>query len=103
MTTRAGDSTRATLLLVLPTLCTVLATPGRAAPSLEPGERTVAAPPLPPTQRKTAVEGLARALRTHYVWRELGERSARKLLQSLARGGYDQAHPDELAAALTRD
>jgi len=94
---------RAPLLLVLPVVFSALPAPGTAAPSLEPTERRVDPPSLPPAQRKTAIEGLARALRTHYVSRPLGERAAHKLLQTLARGGYAQEDPDELAATLTRD
>jgi hypothetical protein len=81
----------ASLLLVFPALFSGLAPVGAT-------QSTLAA-----AQRKTAVEGLVQALRTHYVSPELAERSARKLLQTLARGGYGQESPDALAQALTAD
>ena len=94
---------RAPLLLVFPLLLSIAAPSEGAAPSLEPTERRAITPVLEASRRKAAVEGLAQALRTHYVSPELAERSARKLLQTLARGGYPQQDPDGLAEALTAD
>src|SRR5689334_9419418 len=58
-------------LLVLPVLLALGTPPAEA--------------PVAPDQRKTAVEGLAKALRAHYVSPELAERTAR---QALARQNF---------------
>jgi hypothetical protein len=59
--------------------------------------------PLDAVSRKTAVEGLARVLRTHYLHPDVAERTARRLQERLARGEYQQDEADELAGALTHD
>jgi Peptidase family S41/N-terminal domain of Peptidase_S41 in eukaryotic IRBP len=65
--------------------------------------RPVAHPTVDAARRKTIVEGLASALKAHYVFPEVAEYSAEMLLQKLAGGGFSQDRPEPLAAALTRD
>jgi hypothetical protein len=59
--------------------------------------------PLTEGQRKAVVESLAKVVRAQYVYPEVGERTARRLLRSLERGSYSQEQPDGLADVLTRD
>jgi hypothetical protein len=59
--------------------------------------------PIDAAQRKTAVEGLARVLRSHYLHADAAERAARRLQERLARGEYHEAEAEELAGALTHD
>jgi hypothetical protein len=72
-------------------LVLVASIPARADISLDAG------------QRRAAVEGLARALRTHYVFPDVGERAATTLLQKLMRGFYTEPRAEAFAAALTED
>ena len=54
------------------------------------------------SQRQVVVDALARALRTHYVFPDVGERSASALLEQLASGGHGQTRARSFADALTR-
>jgi hypothetical protein len=62
-----------------------------------------AADPLGVSQRRAAIETLAKALRVQHVSPAVAERSARTLLETLARGGYPQADPEAFARALNKD
>jgi hypothetical protein len=83
-------------LLVVPALVTAVAATRPSAPP--PADA-----PLAAAERRAVVEELARVLRTHYLHPDLAERTARALLQRLARGQYLDADPDAFASALTRD
>jgi Peptidase family S41/N-terminal domain of Peptidase_S41 in eukaryotic IRBP len=59
--------------------------------------------PLDAIQRRTAVEGLARALRAYYVVPDVAERAARTLQQKVMRGFYTEERAEAFAATLTED
>jgi hypothetical protein len=59
--------------------------------------------PLGEGQRKAVVDSLAKVVRAQYVYPEVGDRTARRLLRSMDRGSYAQEQPEALADALTRD
>jgi hypothetical protein len=59
--------------------------------------------PLTAGQQKAVVESLAKVVQAQYVYPEVGERTARRLLRSMDRGSYSQEQPDSLAEALTAD
>jgi hypothetical protein len=68
----------------------------------------VAAPPrtdspLTEGQRRSVVQSLAKVVQAQYVYPEVGERTARRLLRNMDRGSYAQDEPEALAEALTRD
>jgi len=69
-----------------------------ASPAPPPSEAPLTAP-----QRKAVVESLARVVSAQYVYPEVGERTARRLLRALDRGSYAEERPEALADALTRD
>jgi hypothetical protein len=60
-------------------------------------------PAADPARWIAPVERLAAALQSHYVFPEVAEYAAEMLRRKLARGGYRQATPGDLAAALTHD
>jgi hypothetical protein len=59
--------------------------------------------PVDARQRQAAVEGLAKALRSHYVFADVGERTAKTVTQKLVRGFYTEPTAEAFAAALTED
>jgi hypothetical protein len=60
-------------------------------------------PSLSAAQRQAVVQSLAKVVRDRYVHPDVGTRTARQLLLGLERGSYQQAQPERLADALTRD
>jgi hypothetical protein len=58
--------------------------------------------PVDAARRQVVVEALAKVLRSHYVFPEVGERSAAAVVEQLGAGRYGQARAQAFAEALTR-